>query len=94
MRVLLTLAAMTVALLAAPTTAAEPDDATLMRRFVMDETSLANQSGSDAEKLRTARYGLSEPIDDDYEAVPDSLRVRWKLNRLKMRMPINTSSFR
>jgi len=49
---------------------------------------------SDFEKLRTARFGFDEPDEDYYEAVPDHMRFRWKLNRLKMRMPINTAGFR
>jgi hypothetical protein len=27
------------------------------------------------------------------DAAPDDLRIRWKLNRVKMRMPFDTSRF-
>lgn len=94
MRACLTIVAVTLTFAAMPASARMPRDASPATRFLIDEYALAETSGSDGEKLRTARYGLRDPNDDDYESVPDSTRFRWKLNRMKMRMPINTSGIR
>jgi len=46
------------------------------------------------EKLRTARYGLRAPNDDYFEPAVDEIRFRWKLNRVKMRIPFSTWGLR
>jgi hypothetical protein len=94
MHACLTIAALTFLFTAMPASARAPRDGSPVARFLIEEYSLAETSGSDSEKLRTARYGLRDPNDDDYESVPDSTRFRWKLNRVKMRMPIDTSGIR
>ena len=65
------------------------DLAQLLKESVHEEI-----DGSDAEKTRIARYGLHQSYTGlESDVAPDDLRVHWKLNRIKMRMPIDTSRF-
>lgn len=90
MRVVLAVAATALSLIAAPALAQQGGDK--MSRYLIDEQfTLPEASGSDIEKLRTARYGVREPDDDYFEPAVDEMRVRWKLNRVKMRIPFSTS---
>jgi hypothetical protein len=93
MRAYLTIVALTLSF-AAPAAARGTEHGSPVMRFLIDEYSMAETSGSDGEKIRTARYGLRDPDEDDYESVPETTRVRWKLNRFKMRVPLNTSGIR
>jgi len=89
MRVLVAMVAMTLSLAATPAEAADYGPQAPDTRFLIRELDAAPEaSGSDVEKLRTARYGLNDPDEDDYERVPDQTRLRWKLNRFKVRVPL------
>lgn len=90
MRVFVTMGAMTLSLLAIPALAAEYGPQSPDTRFLLRELdSPSEASGSEFEKLRTARYGLNDPDQDDYDRVPDETRFRWKLNRFKVRVPLS-----
>lgn len=69
-----------------------PDDPS--RYLLGEQGRLPEASASDIEKLRSARFGLREPDDNFYEAVPDEMRLRWKFNRVKMRIPFDTTALR
>ena len=90
MRVFVAMVAMTLSLSAMPAMAADFGPQSPDARFLLRELdSPLEASSSDFEKLRTARYGLNDPDEDDYERVPDETRVRWKLNRFKVRVPLS-----
>jgi hypothetical protein len=64
-------------------------------RYLLGEQGLLPEaSASDLEKVRSARFGLRDPEDDFYDGPVDEMRVRWKLNRIKMRVPFSTASLR
>ena len=89
MRLSVMMVAMMLSFSAMPALAAEYGPQAPETHFLLRELdSTPEASGSDVEKLRTARYGLNDPDEDDYERVPDEMRFRWKLNKLKMRMPL------
>lgn len=88
MRVFVAIVAMTLSEIAMPLLAQENGST----RFPLNEQfALPDASGSDIEKLRTARYGLRDPNDDYFEPAADELRFRWKFNRVKVRVPFSTS---
>lgn len=90
MRVFVAMVAMALSITAMPAAAASYGPQALETRFLIRELDTPPEaSGSDVEKLRTARYGLNDPDEDDYERVPDQTRVRWKLNRFKVRVPLS-----
>lgn len=93
MRVLTMIVAMTPFLVTAPAMAQYRDDQA--SRYLIDERFMfPGASNADIEKLRTARYGLREPDDDYFEPATDEMRFRWKLNRVKMRVPFDMSGLR
>jgi hypothetical protein len=77
---------------ASPAFAQSPNRLNLAQLF--KESVRSEVDGSDAEKRRIARFGLNQSyMGMESDAAPDDLRIRWKLNRVKMRMPFDTSSF-
>lgn len=45
-----------------------------------------------AEKVRSARYGLNDNLADFYEDdSSEGVSIRWRLTKLKMRMPFSTT---
>ncbi|MGE0775315.1 MAG: hypothetical protein AB7G25_12365 [Sphingomonadaceae bacterium] len=94
MRVFLTLVAAVASCVAMPAMGRDfgPDDPS---RYLLGEQGLLPEaSASDIEKGRSARFGLREPDDDYYDAAPDEMRLRWKFNRVKMRIPFDTTALR
>lgn len=90
MRVFVAMVAMALSITAMPAAAASYGPQAPETRFLIRELDTPPEtSGSDVEKVRTARYGLNDPDEDDYERVPDQTRVRWKLNRFKVRVPLS-----
>jgi hypothetical protein len=56
-----------------------------------ERAALVRGHSSDTEKIRAARYGLNEPDNDFFEPVPHETRFRWRLNRVKLRVPFSTT---
>jgi hypothetical protein len=84
-------------LLAMSAAGAQPlSESQRLTRFVTSErNALTSDGSSDFEKRRAARYGLSEPDNDfyDYQA-SDDVRFKWRLTRVKMRVPFDTSAMK
>lgn len=60
--------------------------------FIEGERGSLIPGNSDFEKHQAARYGLGTPDDDHFTyRASDEIRVRWRLTKIKMRVPLNTS---
>lgn len=94
MRARLTVLGFAFMLLAAPTLAQQAGPVDPNRYLLGEQGMLPEASASDLEKVRSARFGLRDPNEDYYDGPVDETRVRWKLNRIKMRVPFSTASLR
>ncbi len=55
--------------------------------------SLTGDSAADVEKLSAARYALGDTEDEfASDSSSEDFRIKWKLNKIKMRVSLDTSN--